>query len=196
MEPSQWFSIGSAIAGFLLSAATAFVINERRLTALETKVDLMFKDVSFAAAFAASNILHREDNAHNLDEFVDKFNHEQLTKEELLEFIKRLKKLEADERAKPLDRKAAETMQRVLRYRYGLLLAVVLLIFPSCAVGVARSDGTAWGVALGQSEIRSCVAQPPAEPLCSYVRGGTVSEEGGKALGLVPRLLGLVTGLL
>lgn len=77
-----------------------------------------------------------------------------------------------------------------------LVGALGLLGLNACAVGVASPDGQAWGVALGQAEIRSCRADvaPPTEASCSYVRGGAVSEEGGKALGLVSRLLGFVSG--
>jgi len=164
MAPSEWFSIGSAVAGFIFSIVAAVIINERRLVSLETKVDLMFKDVSFAAAFAASSVLHREDNAHRMDELVDKFNHDQLTRADLLEFIDKLKQLENNENAKPLDRRAAEVMQRVLSYRYNLLLVAFLAVLTSCAVGIARPDGTAWGIAVGQSEILSCRVNPPGSP--------------------------------
>ncbi len=81
-----------------------------------------------------------------------------------------------------------------MRYQF---LACLIPAVTGCAVGVATPDGRAIGVALGQAEIRACRSDAAAsETSCSYVRGGAVSEEGGKALGLLSRLLGVVPGLL
>lgn len=70
------------------------------------------------------------------------------------------------------------------------------VLFCGCAIGVATPDGRAYGVALGQAEIRACRAEPPTEASCSYVRGGALSSEGAKAVGPLGQLLGVLAGLL
>ena len=99
--------------------------NERRLTQLETKVELMFKDVSFAAAFAATSVLHREDDRNRLDALVDKYRHGPLSAEDLVEFVKRLQVAAlgaTTPQGEPdlFTRRAAETMLRVLEYEYNV----------------------------------------------------------------------------
>lgn len=73
----------------------------------------------------------------------------------------------------------------------------LLLVCSGCAVGYASPSGQAWGVAIGQAEIRSCRAQePPSEASCSYVRGGALSQEGRAAIGPLGQLLTLLAGLI
>jgi hypothetical protein len=70
------------------------------------------------------------------------------------------------------------------------------LMCAGCAVGVATPEGRAYGVAIGQAEIRACRAEPPSEASCSYIRGGALSPEGGKAIGPLGQVLGVLAGLL
>lgn len=91
-------------------------LTERRITQLETKVDLMFKDVSFAAAFAATSTLHREDDRNRLDALIERFRAGGLTREDLAEFVVRLRWVEAHGEAH--EQEAAEVLLRVLAYRF------------------------------------------------------------------------------
>lgn len=76
-------------------------------------------------------------------------------------------------------------------------LALLLVALTGCAVGVVTPDGRAYGIAIGQAELRACRAsEPPQEASCSYVRGGALSQEGRAAIGPLGQLLTLLTGLL
>ena len=74
-----------------------------------------------------------------------------------------------------------------------------LLLLSACAVGRAAPDGSVVGFAIGQAELRSCSAShsalQPAEPVCSYVRGGAISPEGARAIGPGGRLLQALAGI-
>lgn len=73
---------------------------------------------------------------------------------------------------------------------------VAALLLCSCAVGIARPDGSAYGIAVGQAQIQACRTDAPPELACSHIRGGAVSPEGAKALGPLSRLVQLAMGLL
>lgn len=118
----EWISPAISAAALLVALATTLSgrgqANERRLTALETKVELLFKDVSFAAAFAASATLHREDDRNRLDALIDKFRAGTLTRDDLVEFVRRLRLVEKAGQAH--EREAAEVLLRILGHRYGI----------------------------------------------------------------------------
>lgn len=70
------------------------------------------------------------------------------------------------------------------------------LVLWSCAVGKIAPDGGAWGIAVGQAEIRSCPTQAPLEgSCCGLIQGGALSPEGSKALGPLSRWISTLTGL-
>lgn len=73
---------------------------------------------------------------------------------------------------------------------------IACLLLAGCAVGYVSDSGRAYGVALGQAELRSCRAEPPSEASCSYIRGGALSAEGAKAIGPLQSLLGILVGLI
>lgn len=118
----EWISPAIAGAALFVSLATTLAgrgqATERRLVTLETKVELMFRDVSFAAAFAATSTLHREDDGHRLDALIDKFRAGTLTRDDLVEFVKRLRAVENSGQAH--EREAAEVLLRILGHRYGV----------------------------------------------------------------------------
>lgn len=78
-----------------------------------------------------------------------------------------------------------------------VVIGVIALQLAACAAGVARPDGSVYGMAFGQAEIRACAKDvKEEEAACTYIRGGALSQEGAKALGPVSGLLQLLTGLL
>lgn len=93
-----------------------------------------------------------------------------------------------------------------------IALALLLCSSTACAVGVAQSNGAAWGVAFGQAEIRACdvegirtesgdaIPGAEAELHCAYVRGGALSPQGaeaaGAAIGPLQGLLRVFVGLI
>lgn len=110
-----------ALVAFLHSRRREGVTDERtlleRVTRLETQMDLIYKDVSFAASFAAAATLHREDDANKVDEFIDKWRAHSLLLEEVPIFLEQLQRIAANG-ANETDRYAADIMIRAVRQRF------------------------------------------------------------------------------
>lgn len=117
----EW--VGPAIAAAALVTSIANILSnknqgtERRITALETKVELMFKDVSFAAAFAARATLHHPTDRLRLDTLIELDQARQLTREQLAEFVDRLQEVR-DNSEDPDEQHAADVLLRALKIRY------------------------------------------------------------------------------
>lgn len=117
---------GLAVAGitFLHSKRRESETDDRslrdRVARLEAQVELVLKDVSFAASFAAAATLHRHDDALQLDELIDKFRQHRLAQTEVPLFIERLEAVMTHEGRTDTDRYAADVLLRALRARYGL----------------------------------------------------------------------------
>lgn len=118
----EWLAPLTSAAAFALALFSTLSsrgqATERRITALETKVDLMFRDVSFAAAFAATATLHREDDRNRLDALIDRYRAGQLTRDDLVEFVLRLRSVLQNGEAH--EKEAAEVLLRILNHKYNI----------------------------------------------------------------------------
>jgi hypothetical protein len=84
-----------------------------RIIAIETKIEIFWKGVSYSAAQA----LHSP-HTPALDELIEKFQRDQIDDAELSEFKKKLSEIENDEGETPFRRKAASEVLTLIRIRY------------------------------------------------------------------------------
>jgi len=104
-----------SIISFLFIYFEAVVKQRERLTKVETKMEIFWKDVSFDSA----KILHTP-HAENLrrDELLEKFLKETITRNELAELIITLEDIVEDNNRDFGERSAASTLLRALQGRY------------------------------------------------------------------------------
>jgi len=88
-------ALGLSLVAFVVERACArakrLVGLEVRVNVVETKLEPLWKDVSFAAVQAAASLLHSPDNELGLDEFIDRMREGMLTAVERAEFIRLLR---------------------------------------------------------------------------------------------------------
>ena len=106
-----------SIAGLAIVLIGGLVKVMSRLTAVETKVEVFWKNVSYDAA----KILHSPDPAHKrMDELIEKFLDDQIERDELNEFAKRLRQKKDDTGLVKGERLAAAMLLRAVEQRYDL----------------------------------------------------------------------------
>lgn len=89
---------------------------DKRLVKVETQIELLLRDVSFAAVQAATQLLHSPENELGLDEYIDRFNAGTLRREDAQEFIVLLKRVRESEPS-PVKRHAADVLLREVERR-------------------------------------------------------------------------------
>lgn len=114
---STELGLALSVAGLAVVLVGGWVKVMARLTAVETKVEIFWKNVSFDAA----HILHSPDPAHRrMDELIEKFIDEKIDREELAEFVDRLRKKRDDTELVKGERLAAAMLLRAVEQRYEL----------------------------------------------------------------------------
>lgn len=94
---------------------STYVSLSNRITALETKIEVFWKNVSYDAA----RVLHSPDPAHaRMDELIERYLDGMLTAEEVLELKQRLKQKVDDHSRDKSERMTASVMLNVLRQRF------------------------------------------------------------------------------
>jgi hypothetical protein len=139
----EWFSPALSAGAFVLmlfntlggrtrdTEARLVSLDERvktqgqMLDSFAERLKIAEKDINFAAGYAAAQQLHRENDEYRMDRLIEKYQHGSLTRDELYEFVELLNVVRdtaTDDEGAPHigDRRAAETMLRVLAFQYGL----------------------------------------------------------------------------
>lgn len=83
-------SVVGWVGSRLRRAAQRVATIENRLTTVETKLEPLWRDVSFAAMHAAANLLHSPDNELGLDRYIEKFVAGEIAEPELRQFVELL----------------------------------------------------------------------------------------------------------
>lgn len=91
--------------------------SEQRMTTVETKVEVFWRNVGVDAA----RILHSPDPALARQDFLlERFMADEITTEQLIELVVKLRNLYDEHDAEPGRRVAAANLMRAIEYRYGL----------------------------------------------------------------------------
>ena len=121
MSTSDWIAFGALLLTVGGATLAAFVAVIGRVGSLEAKMEIIWRDLSFAATVAAAKLLHRCDDAHALDALIEAFMDESITSSQLETFVERLDRVVASSHAPRLERKAAQVMIDAVKERYMLL---------------------------------------------------------------------------
>lgn len=116
MSVDGWVGLGTAALGVVASIALWVLGLERRVVKLETQIEPLWRDVSFAAVQAATSLLHSPENELGLDEYIDRFNAGTLDAQQTQEF-RRLLQAVRDVGPTLLKRHAADILLREIDRR-------------------------------------------------------------------------------